>query len=430
MDMRSDQPESLAEPKSGLDVGIGPLTASDRETPIEAQIQAVGEELLQSLRGLLDALPGPGAGPQALARTLGIDKVLASRILKATRGHDAMTAISHMPGPDPLRRVVKAAARRGLPAPLTDRALAAVEGFEVLIRDRIGDRSLLDSILTAWVPEARREFELRRKQAAFKAISQLKGVQADSTMATVMLSPSSSGTHIDVVWLNGLFAAHRVRPGVGVKITTRRVSGNDADRRPLSLDGTPVEDLEGLLLRPFCSEPMPRLNVQRHGAAVHYLLADEGFGPGASVDVVFGEANINEIARFVPPGSDRKSYFFAEVMTPSKLLQFDVLVHEDLYRAEPPGLRIYDASFEGVASPNDPSRDLDRMDMLEMIEELGMGAHRFRSTDVPRYAELIRHAFGKMRWDGSRFRGYRCRVDYPVYGSQVMMTFRAAEAGK
>lgn len=410
------------EPKLGVGSG-GVLAPTDQ--PIELQIQAVGAELLQSLRGVLGALPRIGTGPQSLARTLGIDKVLASRVLKAVRGHDAMTATSSMPGPEPLRRLVRAAGRRGVPGPVADRALAAIDEFEVLIRDRIGDRSLLDAILTAWVPEARREFELRRKQAAFKAISQLRGVQAEAIAATVLLHPSKSGKHIDVVWLNGLIGAHRVRPGVVVKITTRRVSGGDAARRPLSLGGRPVEDLEGLLLSEFCSSPPPRLRVQRFGTAVHYLLADEGFGPGSSADVVFAEANIDELPRFVPAGSERRSYYFAEVVAPAKVLQFDVLVHEELYTSGPPELRIYDTSFEGVASANDPSRDVDRLDLMESIEELGVG--RFRSADVPRYAELVRHALEGMGWDGGRFRGYRCRVDYPVYGSQVMMAFRAAE---
>jgi hypothetical protein len=397
--------------------------AGDPE-PLEAHIVAVGDELVSSLRGILAAVPRGAPGPQALARALGVDKVLASRVLKATRNRDPMSATHSMPGPDPLRRLVKAAARRGAAPEIVADATRAIDRFEILIRERIGDRSLLDAILSAWVPEARREFELRRKQSAFKALSQLRGVQAETNLATVVLNPSRDGQHIDVVWVSGLIGVHRVRPGVRVKFTTRRMTPDDAARRPVSLDGKRVEDLESILLPGFCSDPMPRLEVHHVGEVVHYTLGDDGFGPNSAVDFVFAEANISELKRYIPAGSERKGYFFAEVVTPARMLQFDVLVHEDLYPGPEPSLLIYDTSFEGVANANDRSRDIDRLDMLESIEPLGVGLSRFRSAHVPRYQELLRHVFERMAFDGTRFRGYRCRIDYPVYGSQVVMTFK------
>jgi hypothetical protein len=219
---------------------------------------------------------------------------------------------------------------------------------------------------------------------------------------------------------------HRVRPGVSVKLSTRRMSPAGADRRPVSLEGQPIANLESLELREFCTDPMPRLKVHQVGDVVQYTLPDEGFGPNSAVDVVFAEANISELKRYIrpEPGKERSGYFFAEVVPPARILQFDCLVHEDLYPGPEPGLRIYDTSFEGVASANDPSRDIDRFDLLEGIEPLGMGLSRFRSPHVPRYQELIRHVFERTGFQAPRFRGYRCRIDYPVYGSQVVMLFR------
>jgi hypothetical protein len=420
MDLQSQH--AVSSPQEGVFIPISPT-----EEPLEVQIVAVGDHLLTSIRNVLSAVPRRAPGPQALARTLGVDKVLASRVLKATRNKDPMSATHSMPGPDPLRRLVRAAARKGAAPELVADASRAIDSFEILIRDRIGDRSLLDAILSAWVPEARREFELRRKQSAFKAISQLKGVQADTMVATVILNPSRDGRHIDVVWINGLISVHRVRPGVGVKLSTRRMTPENAARRPVSLEGKPIEDIDSLELRDFCSDPMPRLQVHRVGEVVHYTLADDGFGPNSAVDIVFAEANISELARYITAeaaAGGRLAYFFAECVTPARILQFDVLVHEDLYPGPDPSLIIYDTSFEGVASVNNRSRDIDRMDMLESIEPLGTGLSRFRSPHVPRYQELMRHAFDKMGFDAARFRGYRCKIDYPVYGSQVAVTFK------
>jgi hypothetical protein len=413
-----------------VETAAGASRSADGE-PLEVQIAVIGDALLNSLRNVLAGVPRSSPGPQALARTLGVDKVLASRVLKATRSRDPMTATHCMPGPDPLRRLVKAASKRGAPPESILQATLAIDQFEQLIRERVGDRSLLDAILSAWVPDARREFELRRKQAAFKAMSQLRGVQADIILATAIINPSPDGRHNDVVWINGLIGVHRVRPGVHLKVSTRRMTRADGEeaRRPVSIDGKSVEDLGSLQLPAFSSDPMPRLQVQRAGEVMHYMLAEDGFGASSSVDVVFAEANMAELPRRVPAGSNRKSYFFAENVTPARLLHFDVLVHEDLYTGALPELRIYDTSFEGVASPNNPSRDMDQMDMMESLDSLGVGSSRFRSMDVPRYGELVRHVFEKMGFNGARFRGYRCRIDYPVYGSQVMALFLPEHEG-
>jgi hypothetical protein len=33
------------------------------------------------------------------------------------------------------------------------------------------------------------------------------------------------------------------------------------------------------------------------------------------------------------------------------------------------------------------------------------------------------HTFASLGWDAAKFRGYRCRIEYPIYGSQVTMVF-------
>ncbi|MCC6426125.1 MAG: hypothetical protein IT435_04820 [Phycisphaerales bacterium] len=397
---------------------------------LESRVVAVGGELTRALRDVIAGVSAESPGPAALARSLGLDKVLASRVLKAVRAADPLAAAHLMPGPDPLRRLVKAAGRRGASTDCVDAADRAITSFESLIRDQAGDRSTLDAILSAWIPEARREFELRRKQAAFKAISQLKGVQARVVVATVVLFPSPDGEHIDVVWINGLIGLHRVRPGVVVKLTTRRMAPADSKRKPANLDGFPIDnplDASKLPLPEFCSSPMPALEARQVGETVFYTLGDSGFGSSAAVDLVFAEVNRGELPRFVPAGSGRKAYFFAEVTPPTEALQFDVLLHEDLYRGRDPILRIYDTSFEGVASVNDPAREIDRLDMLEAIDPLGIGLTAVRSSDVPHYAELVRRVFDATTQDVRRFRGYRCRVEFPLYGTQVCMAFEGVE---
>ncbi len=406
----------------------GRIVQTDDPQPLEVVIARTGDGLHTSLSGVLDSLPGPASapGPQALATRLGIDKVLASRLLKALRATDPLSVVNRAPGPEPLRRVLDAAESLGVDGERIQAARDAVDRFEHLIREEIGDRSSLDSILAAWVPEARREFELRRKQAASKAMSQLKGVYADALYASVFLAPSPTDPDLlDVVWINGLQGLRRLVPGAAVKFATRRVGQNAsglAGRTPRTLEGEPVEHVDGLLLPEYCSKPTPALDVHRAGEVVHYTLAGNRFGPGAGVDVVMGEVNRSELKRGPRP-KGRKMYVFAEVSQPARLLHFDAFLHSSIAPAAQPSLFVYDTAFEGIADPNNPERDIDRLDTLEALTPLSRGVDGARTSEIRRYAELLREVCARMDWDPGAFVGSRCRIDYPIYGTQATMTF-------
>jgi hypothetical protein len=135
------------------------------------------------------------------------------------------------------------------------------------------------------------------------------------------------------------------------------------------------------------------------------------------------EVNRAEMRRAVPAGSGRKAHAFAEISTPAEVLQFDAFLHRDVYPNAVPSVRVYDTSFEGVADANNPARDIDVLDVIESVDPLGEGLAACRSRDVPRYPELLRHVYGRLGWDESAFRGFRSRVEYPIYGSQLTMLF-------
>jgi len=390
---------------------------------LEARIAQVGEHLGSAFARVLEALPMAQQGPQVLAKGLGLDKVLTSRLLKALRRPDPMSVLHSIPGPEPLRRLLKAARRQGLEASLLANASEAVTEFEHLIKSEVGDRSALGAIISAWLPEAREEFELRRKQAAYKAMSQLKGTSADMNLSAVFLHPGADGKTIDVVWLIGQLGLRRLRPGVTAKFATRRMVSDDMVRRPTTLSGEPIEGLDSAPFERFCALPPARLDTHRYGDVVHYTLSGEEFGPRSAVDLLFAEVNLGEVPRFVPVGSGRKGYVFSEVSVPCRTLVLDVLVHDEIYPGSDPDLAIYDTSLNGVADVNERARDIDRLDMVEGLQSLGRGTGNLRIAEVPRHIDSVRHVYAEMGWDEAQFRSYRCRVDYPIYGSQVSMAF-------
>jgi hypothetical protein len=113
----------------------------------------------------------------------------------------------------------------------------------------------------------------------------------------------------------------------------------------------------------------------------------------------------------------------AVIDIPVKTLIVDVLVHQDVWPGVEPELRMYDTTGRGLANPTDPARDMDRIDILESIQDMGTRLEGFRAKEAGRYVEMVRYICGRLDWDSDHFRGYRCRVDYPVHGTQVAMVF-------
>lgn len=403
-----------------------PSTIETSGERIEKRIAGVGQGLGASLAGIIDAIPGGPHGPVQLARTLGIDKVLASRILKTIRNNDPIAVLHLAPGPDPLRRFLKAASRRKVDKELVATASKHVTEFEDLIREEAGDRSALDAMICAWLPEARADFELRRRQSAYRAMSQLKGAAANTILSTVIVYPSKEGKFLDIVWIHGYLGLRRLRAGAAVAFSSRRIGPADSPRRPRTIDGEPITDFEGVRVSAFCSKPHAQVNAHHVGEVIHYTLAGNGFGPKNATDLITAEVNPTELPIHEPQGSRRKRYVFAEVATPVKVLVFDALIHQSVYPGADPVLHVYDTVLNGVADVNDPSRDIDRLNHNESAMHMGQGISGCRSADVPNYLELLREITGSLNLNDQEFRGYRCRIEYPIYGSQVVMAFDTA----
>ncbi|RMH26350.1 MAG: hypothetical protein D6692_09640 [Planctomycetota bacterium] len=409
-----------------IDPPTGTIPGRPMES-IEVRITEAGDALLKGLTRVIERVPGSDAGPQKLAGQLGVDKVLASRLLKALRSPDAMAVVHRAPGPEPLRRVVKASAKLGVPPEMIAEATAAIDRFEELIRSDIGDRSALEAILSAWVPEARREFELRRKQAAYRAMSQLKGVEADVYAEAAVFWPNADGKSIDIVWIKSVVGLRRLRPGVPLHFTSRRQVEGAPGRQPRNLSGDPVDSVDGAVVSAFSSDPVPRLKTEIAGEATHYLLDEPGFGSSFAVNLVTCEVNRAEIQRFVPRSRGRRAWASSDINIPARKSQFDILVHEDLFLGETPELRIYDTTVRGQADVNDRTRDIDQLDLLESIDSLGQGLRRFGSSDVPRYRSLLEFVCSSLGFDGERLRGYRVASEYPIYGSQFALALRTTD---
>jgi len=398
-------------------------------------IASVGDDLSSALNQLVDALPDAPYRPQELARALGVNKDLSSRMLNALDQDDPLALVYQLPGPVPLRRLVKAAQGKGVAGTMAKDAHRAIDRFELLIRDHAGDRASLDAIIAARIPESREKLETVNRQLVYRGMAQLKGVSVDVTINTAILSPSKDGEHLDGMWLVMFKSLRRIRPNTPIRFHSRRIGKEDPSQASdqsgghirKTLTGHDVSSADGLVLSRYCSEPLPEIRAQSSGDTTHYMLVGDEVGLASEMDIAVGEHTPSCIMAFKEPGETTRHGPVAGVLIPTKLLVFDVLVHKDAFMGDHPELLVYEMGSQGLADMNDPARDGDRIQTIDTVVDLGWGLDSMRIPEARTYTSMLRESLKAMSLDERNFRVYRCQNQYPVFGTQYSLAFTPRE---
>lgn len=405
------------------------MALTSQQAPLEDRLRHVGMALGASFRDLLSAQASTPQRPNRLAALLGVNRAVASRLLSAIATEDPFEVLNLMPGPEPLRRVVAGLVDNGAPLLIGEQALAAVEAFDVLIREEAGTRPALDALLCHHLPGAREKFELSSKYSVYKGVSQLKGAQGELWLGIAVVAPSKTDPERhDLTWLTGALAVQRLRPGVDIRFSYRHhrtiKPGDEALPEP------PPDSI--LALDEFCINPPAALETHIAGDTIHYTLPDKLLGPKAKVDMFVVDHHPAVMRRRIkagtPPTERTRSSLFLEPAIPVANMLFDVYLHQDVYPGSDPQLIQYDTSYRGIANVNDAARDIDRVDVKEAIEYLGTDMRRVDATELPSYPGLLAHLAERFAWDPAKFRGYRTRIQYPVYGWQTSLSFQPPPA--
>lgn len=354
-----------------------------------------------------------------------MNKDVASRFLAAMGKRDPLAVVYYMPGVESLRRLSRGARSRALNPVAIGTFEEAITTFEQFLQDEIGGRHALDAMASAWLPEARERFESASRQMVFRAAANLRGVECEAEVSTLILHPSPESERFDGVELFGLLGLRRLRPAVPLPLMTHELMDTVADRRMLSLDGRALDgdDPGDVLLPQFGRGDPLAVRAFRAGSSVTYQLVGEGLGAGRASDVFSG--------RFIPgyhsPWATKGAPFAGTCVVPdvpTLRLVADVLLHPDVWPNRDPELVFYETAGRGLASPNDASRDADRVDVLDSVRRVGNGIECCRVAEAPRFVELLQWVCEQRGWDPACFRVYRCDSKYPVYSVQYTMGFR------
>lgn len=387
----------------------------------EQQAIALGQSVVTSFDSVVSSLPDSPSKAHAFARRIGVGKDVASRLFNAIRAGDELAAVHHLPGVTGLRQILKAAREHGGSNEAIGRAETALTVFESFVEREFEDRAGLDAVIASSLPDARRAQETASKQTMYRGSVGLKGVTSDVISVVFVCAPSQADAEsCDTFVLNGFVGLRRVRPRAVVQFSSTQIE-MAADATPTSLRRR--GDRELLAFPEFCTpEPMP-FDVTRDKNQVHYRLRDLGVGPRTAVNYFAGELDFANILLKATRPDMWPQYFCGTVDHPTKLLVMDVLLHEAMWPECSPSLRVYDTTIYGLADARNRARDKDILDISESIDELGRGLDRWRLPDVPNYYRLLGTAFERLGHHSASFRGYRTRIAYPFYGSQVCSLF-------
>lgn len=398
---------------------------------IHRRVEHLGAVLAETLGVVLSEIPGRGVGPQMLANAIGITVATASRLLKALSQDRPVAVLQLLPGPNPLRRIVTSAREKGVSERAASAALETIEEFDRLIRTEAGDRSAFKAMLSAWLPEERREFEAARRQSIFKAMCEIDGVSSDLELNCIVLKPGKAEGQLDLIDIKALLGIDRIRPDAILKLGTQALhtSMSEAEmavagegRQPRNLAGElALDGLHSVRMDEFCSARPAPLAVDTFGSHVQYTLGPTGFGPSSTVDLVLVEVNRDELPVREPREGWSRPYFFQVPEVAVRQSVFDLVIHRDVYPDCNVELIGFDTAGRGPASVNDETRALDRRKVYEEITPLGSGLQRMRLLEFPRYTELVRQVMDKLDCDSDEFRAYRVKIPYPLSGTQITL---------
>jgi hypothetical protein len=394
--------------------------------------EAVGRSLQVGVSELIGQLQAQGLRDQkSMQRVLQLSQSAVSRLVSSVRNGDPLLTLCSIPGQEALRQMLKGPALRSVAdADCLRRLEAAVGDFEQFLEAEAGDRSTLDAMLSDWVRESRSSFELRHKAAAFKAMGALRGVQAELVFNTGILHPSAEPGRYDCIGLDGVLGCRRTRPSGVLHLLGYTLIQPGREISISRLDGVPAAAWPELIVPGYSTLSQDDVETVIHGSVTQTTV--RGLPLGKSVptgaDLVCAQHVRGVHRAWRTADGSPTSGLGGQAEPPTACYVVDALLHDEVWPGVTPELSLYDTVVRGVAHPDDDTRRADRLDMIESVDFLGRGLDALRMPGYPRYTELVAQACAAAGWDPQRLRGWRCTVRYPVYGSQIGLSFRMPPA--
>lgn len=356
----------------------------------------------------------------------GVDQTLATRLFQALRAGDPALVLGKIPAPSSLRSVIAAAQRVGVDASLTGPCLMCVDELESTIHELGGSKANLDTLAARGTEHSREKIEQAAKQQIFRGMASLRGLHAELSVVSTFVFPSDDDpAWCDELAVYGFNRLLRLRPELPMVLGVREAM-DDHRQAPSDL----LETLWGgrigkgdcpTALIPFCSDPMPAIEVRQEGDKLLYVLADQDGELPRELDLFFASRH-----RHAEPAWATDSHPTARYAcvphTPARHLVYDLYVHRAVWAGVEPELVL-----ARTGDPTQPDLLAHSLDRADYIERLTRHEGTPAAAAIEGYAsssQQLQWVHEQMGWSIGDFRLYRCRVRYPVVGLWYSMQFR------
>ena len=405
-------------------------TTSPKPASFEQEATSVLSRMGTALADVIDAVAGEIRTALALERTFELDRKLSWRIFKIARATEPLKAGGHVPGRVSIKRFLAAAAKRGASSELLESVETVYQDFERLIETHAGDRSSFDSIVSGFDQTAAEQMGLVQRRATFRGQRHILGIQARTQLLCFVLHPGVGTKNDDLLSIRGLVDLSQTRHHRAWTISRAWVGDSDESQLCTERSNEPLDTeakaMHGVaLLQEFCSNPLPQIQTFKTKAGhTQTQLMLEAVGKDSSATCMLGDVWRDTFARY-RDAHNCSHEAFVLVRTPVETLILDVLVYEGMYgRITPTAFALSDHE-DTSATIIDRERDL--LDMNLSATYMGQGPSVLDTPNVPRYPEMAQYAFDRLGWDGENFDVYRCRVQFPVMPSSVVVRFDLPE---
>jgi hypothetical protein len=182
-------------------------------------------------------------------------------------------------------------------------------------------------------------------------------------------------------------------------------------------------------LRDFCSRPLPEFRaVDADAGFIYGELIGVGLGKRGAITCIEGNVARSVISRYRGEHS-RANQLCVGVHVPCETLVLDLLVQDGTYdlNTMKPKIAAYGEQMGGPPYPA-RSQTCEPLPVRESVEYLGRGTSVMHVADVPRYAEMAQYVFDRLKWRSEQFHVFRCRMQYPIMPTTVVMRFDLPDA--